>query len=362
MKICKPKLLMIGTDMASKGGISSVIRMYEEGGLLKKMKFLASYTDGSAAQKIRHYLGFLIKYVILLISQPSIRLIHIHTASAGSFYRKSLVIILAKLFGKKTIVHMHGAGFNVFYEKSPILLKPFIRSILASCDVLLALSSQWKEDLHRISGHRDIRVIYNPTILRHPVFQEEIPESPAKQVDGPVRFLFMGRLGKRKGVYDIIESARAIQSHNVEIELYGDGEVEQVKRSVLENKVDDKVLVRGWIDGKQKDHVFRNADVLLLPSYHEGLPISVLEAMAYGMPVVATDVGGIAEAVHDEQNGYLIQPGDCDKLARCIDQLAASPKLRLEMGRSGYKMAEGKFSLPVIIKQVEALYEELVKR
>lgn len=362
---------MIGTDMASKGGVSSVIRLYEEAGLFDTVQFMASFQDGTALRKCLFYVGFLLRYLGVLLTNRRLKLVHVHTASRGSFARKSLVVLLARLFGKKVVIHMHGAGFAVFYDKLSPPLQWFTRRVLRCSDVLIALSSQWQKDLFRICGHTDIRVLYNPTVLKNPVFQDASLERPldremremdlkTSRTEGVVNFLFMGRLGQRKGVYDIIEAARHLQADNVKIHLYGDGEVDEVKKKVLAAGVSDKIAVHGWIDGSRKDATFREANVLLLPSYHEGLPISVLEALAYGLPVLATDVGGIAEAVHNGVNGFLIRPGACDALTRRIEELAASPELRLEMGKSGYRLAADKFDLSVIIRQLEGLYAEIM--
>ena len=346
--------MMVGTNPESRGGVSSVLCMYRVAGLFEKVLFLASYTDGSLLRKLSYYVGFLTQFGWALISQPDIRLVHIHTASRGSFLRKSIVMMLSKAAGKKTVVHIHGAEFKQFYEQAPLLLRKIIRKLLGSCDTIIALSEQWKKDLSRISGNPRIRVIYNPTVMQAPFFANENMPQNTK-----VNFLFMGRLGQRKGVYDIIESARQIRAENVKINLYGDGEIENVKTMIRACGVEDIVHVCGWIDGSEKDQAFRDANVLILPSYNEGFPISVLEAMAYGIPVVATDVGGIAECVEDGVNGYLIKPGDCDKLAGRIDRLAASSGLRARMGKSGHEKASRKFALPVIVNQLEELYDEL---
>jgi glycosyltransferase involved in cell wall biosynthesis len=355
-KINKPRVLMIGTDPDSRGGISSVIRMYKEGGLFQKVLYLASYRDGSAFQKIVYYLFFLCAYLKTLLLTQSIRLVHVHTASYASFTRKSLVIILSKLFGKKVILHVHGAEFSLFYQKCGFFRKRWLTSILGVCNCMVALSSQWKRDLQKISPVSDIRVIYNPTILRDISF-----ESDDVHKKNPVQFLFMGRIGKRKGVYDIVESMRKVHSANVQVRLYGDGDMDQLQKFVQEQGLDRCVKVCGWIDGSTKDATFRSADVLLLPSYNEGLPISVLEAMAYGLPVLATDVGGIPEAVIEGQNGFLISPGQCDVLAERIERLAGSLELRQKMGRNGYEIAATRFALPVIIQQLESLYDEFTE-
>lgn len=352
----KPKILMIGTDPESRGGISSVIRMYEEGGLFQKALYLASYKDGGPVGKLAYYVRFLGQYLKTLLTVPSIRLVHVHTASYASFSRKSLVVMLAKLFGKKVILHVHGAEFAVFYEKCGTLRKKWLEHILRRCDCIIALSNQWKRDLLKISPASDVRVVYNPTILRDVSFERGICHQQE-----PVKFLFMGRIGKRKGVYDIVESMRQVHSDNVQIHLYGDGEVDQLQKLVTEKGLQRSVKVCGWIDGSTKDATFRSADVLLLPSYNEGLPISVLEAMAYGLPVLATDVGGIAEAVAEGENGFLIAPGQCGELAERIERLASSAELRHKMGQAGYEMASARFSLPVIVGQLESLYDEFTQ-
>lgn len=350
----KTSVMMVGTDLASCGGISSVLCMYQAAGMFEKVRFLASYTDGGLLRKLIYYLAFLARFCWTLISEPGIRLVHIHTASRGSFLRKSIVMMLSKAAGKKTVVHIHGAAFMRFHEQSPAPVKKIIRMLLGSCDTIIALSAQWEKDLRRISGNPRARIIYNPTMIREPLFESEsvTPQSE-------VIFLFMGRLGRRKGVYDIVEAARFIRAANVKIHLYGDGDIEGVRNSIAAKGVEDKVQVRGWIGAGEKDRVFRNAHVLILPSYSEGFPISILEAMAYGIPVVATDVGGIAEAIEDGVNGYLIKPGECEELAERIERLAVSSALRGRMGRSGHALASRKFALPVIAKQLEELYDEL---
>lgn len=358
----KPRVLMVGTDPKSKGGVSSVIRMYREGGLFRRAHYLSSYTDGGGLQKMLYFAGFWLAYLRLLVLNPEIQLVHIHSASYSSFARKSIIARVSKLLGKKVIFHIHGAEFALFHQRSKGLKRWWIESTLAKCEAIIALSTQWKKDLGNIVPSADVRVIYNPTIMKDVSFEQGLPHQIAQghcaNKEEAVKFLFMGRIGKRKGVYDIVESMRQTRPSNVQIDIYGDGEVEQLQQLVNEKGLQNTINVRGWIDGSQKDATFRSANVLLLPSYNEGLPISVLEAMAYGLPVLATDVGGIAEAVQDGRNGFLIHPGECDALAERIERLAESAQLREEMGRAGYELAASRFSLPVIIGQLERLYDE----
>lgn len=346
------KIIMIGTDMNSCGGMSSVIKLYKESGLLgDNVIYLSSYKDGSIIFKIGFFAVFLVKYLFLLLTDKNIKLVHIHIATKGSFFRKSIALIIAKAFGKKVLLHEHAAEFSIFYDKVPLLIKRYITKIFDSCDAVIALSSQCRAEISEKTANRNIQVLYNPTVVK------EIYEKKNETVN----VLFMGRLGKRKGTYDIIEAAKHLKADNVEINLYGDGEVNEVQKVVTEAELQGKVKVNGWISGEQKDEVFKSADIYILPSYNEGLPISILEAMAIGLPVITTPVGGIPEAVENGVNGFLIQPGDYAALAQRIDSLAENPDLRKQMGRQSYRIAKEKFDIETVIKQLQDIYSGLIK-
>ena len=171
----------------------------------------------------------------------------------------------------------------------------------------------------------------------------------------------MGRLGKRKGVYDILEAAKRIKSDNIRFYLYGDGDIESFKRLILKYNLENKVFLLGWASGKDKEQVFKCADIYILPSYNEGLPVSVLEAISYGLPVISTPVGGIPEIVQDKVNGFLIEPGDYYSLAEKIEILANDKELRYKMGRESFRIAKEKFDIAIISLQLKNLYKELLK-
>ena len=125
--------------------------------------------------------------------------------------------------------------------------------------------------------------------------------------------LFLGLLGKNKGIYDLLE---CIRDHKVEfqgkLKLYigGNGEIEHVKQLIKEYGIADIVIFEGWVSGDKKIELLNKSDAYILPSYKEGLPISILEAMSYGMPIISTPVGGIPEIVSNGENGYLVEPGN----------------------------------------------------
>lgn len=339
------KILMIGPD--SQGGITSVINLLLNNGLSSRVQLLPSYIGGDLTCMIKYFFVFLIQYISTLFSDKSLQVIHIHSASRGSFLRKTIIFYLAKLFSKKVIFHLHGAEFNIFYDKSNRIVKQIIRDILNKSDLILVLSKRWKSDIAKKCSNPNIKVLYNPT---------KVKKINLRNSD-KVNVLFMGRLGKRKGAYDIVEAAKYIDNKLVKINMYGDGEINELRELVQKNGLNDKLDIPGWIKGDDIEKAYRNSDIYILPSYNEGLPMSVLEAMSYGLPIISTPVGGTPEAVEDGINGYLIQPGDYKALAEKIDFLSNNKLIRDKMSQQSHFMAGERFDVKVIVKQLEDIYD-----
>jgi glycosyltransferase involved in cell wall biosynthesis len=168
-------------------------------------------------------------------------------------------------------------------------------------------------------------------------------------------------LGKRKGTYDLLEAFESLvkRQPNARLVLPGDGEVDEIKALVKEKGLEDVVEVPGWVSGAAQDELWNRTDVYTLPSYNEGLPGSVLEAMSAGLPCVSTPVGGIPEAVLDNQTGYLVDAGDVAGLEKALERLVADEDLRLRMGKEGNNLLETKFNIDRIVGQVVRLQEKL---
>lgn len=347
----KPKILMIGSHSSVTGGMSTVIELYNGYNIFKDYAiFLASYKRGSVIYRIAFFIKFLFVYLYKLMSVHSIKIVHVHSSYKGSFFRKAIILNIAKLFHKKTIFHLHGSEFSIFYNESPDFIKKMITNTLNKTDLIIVLSEQWKSTISNISTNNNVKVLYNPTVIK------EISSDKSKLV----KIAFMGRLCKRKGTYDIIEAAKYINS-NLEINLYGDGNIDEFQKLINDNHLQQKVKIMGWISGKEKEEVLKNSDIYLLPSYNEGLPMSILEAMAHALPIISTPVGGIPEAVEEGVNGFLVGPGDYKEIAKKIDLLAEDKPLREKMGQESYKIAKEKFDIKIIIKQLQDIYDEMIK-
>jgi len=347
------KILMIGPD--AQGGITSVINLYLENGLSDSVIFLPSYIGGAIFSKLVCFFIFWLKYLYILFFNRNIKLIHAHSSAKGSFLRKFFVVIISKLFNKKVVFHLHSPDFHVFYNSTPNLIKKIITYTLNKADVIIALSPQCKRDIAETCSNNNIIILYNPAKFKN------IDCKINHQDSEKINVLFMGIIGKRKGAYDVVEAAQYLTNPNIRITLYGDGEVAELRNEVINSNVSDKVIIEGWISGKDIEVAYKNADIYILPSYNEGLPMSILEAMTYCLPIISTPVGGIPEAVHDGVNGYLINPGDCKALAEKIELLATDKPLREQMGLASYKLVQEKFDINVIIKQLKEIYQDVLK-
>ena len=350
----QPEVIMIGSDPGEQGGIGTVLKTYADGGFLDDKIFLVSHKESPALYRVWLFFQCVMSVFWLLLSKPSIRLVHMHMSERGSFFRKALLALMIHAMGRKAVYHLHGAEFLLFYQNSKPIVQSFIRYTLDSADGLFVLSESWKRDLALMSRNQNICVVYNPVVY------DPNLEIKSLRDEEPVRFLFMGRFGHRKGIYDLIRAVALIKDRNFKIHLHGDGELEEVRNLIAETNTADALQMTGWIKGEAKVRAFREADVLLLPSYNEGLPVAILEALSYGLAVLSTPVGGIAEAVHEGHNGFLVEPGNIEGLAAAITTLATNPQMLAQFKQKSRELCADHFAHTQIFAQMEDLYQQVM--
>jgi glycosyltransferase involved in cell wall biosynthesis len=347
-------VVMIGTAIDTQGGISTVVRVLKEAGLFERCNvcYLPTHCDGGTIAKLTAFFVAWIRFLGLLLT-GNVGVLHAHTASRASFWRKSLFIVPTLLARVPVILHLHGAEFYVFYGKEcSAWSRRFVRWVFEQASQVVVLSQSWREWVQTTFPEARVRVIPNPIL---------IPDIPLIQGRQPCALLFLGRLGQRKGVYDLLQAVSLLVSRypNLKVWLGGDGELDIVRDRAASLGIGGYVQVLGWVKGADKTRLLDEASVYVLPSYNEGLPMSVLEAMAHGLPVVATPVGGIPEALRDGEEGFLVAPGDIEGLADRLDRLLANPDLRARMGEAARQRAISCFGADGIVKQWVALYREL---
>lgn len=351
-KTGKNIIYMVGPSLQTQGGISSVLNAYKAGfsGRLR-LVFIPSYSGSGRFKDIVFFVFALVR-VFLAAAFNGNSIFHIHMASKGSYLRKSMLSKLPLLFGRKVIFHIHGAMFDKFMENAGDRRREKIVRTLTSAGKVLVLSKSWQEYFGRYLPAGKLEVVYNPSSTYD-------GEYTPKNNPVPV-VLFMGRLGQRKGAYDLLQAALWLEPGSFDLRMYGDGELEEVRRYAEANLPGASVEVKGWVKHSEVERLYEAADILTLPSYAEGLPMSVLEAIGKGLPVVATNVGGIPEAVIDGENGFIIRPGDISALVEKLAILLKDKELREKMGRNSLKIARERFSVESIGNKLERIYNEVL--
>ncbi|MGH0632168.1 glycosyltransferase family 4 protein [Bacillus pacificus] len=349
----KKDIIMVGPSPTNRGGISSVIQSLLDLETIYNRTFLvSSYTEGGKVRKILAFLIGIFQFFCLLILNRQIKIIHIHTASRGSFSRKRIFVKIAKFFGKRVILHIHGAEFMLFYEESNERVKSQIQEVLEQVDVIITLSKKWKTDIEGITSNKNVKVIYNA------IDSTKFNLSKLNEQN----ILFMGRVGTRKGIYDFLDIMPNILKDfpNAKLHIAGDGDLSLLDRKIEELNIKNHVCVYGWIDYKQKIKILEKSSIFILPSYNEGLPVSILEAMATGLPVISTDVGGITEQIVNDLNGFIIKPGDKEGLIKYTNYLLKNQNIRREFGKEGRNRVEEVFSLNTIGNKIIKVYDRLI--
>lgn len=347
------RILMLGTS--AKGGVTSVIRCYEEGGLFEEwpITYLPTHMDGGLLRKAGTALAAWMRFAGWLVRERAF-LIHVHCASRASFWRKATYILPAVWARHPVIFHLHGAEFMQFYgEDCGPMRQWLVRYVLRHCTEIVVLSESWRASIATITDNGNISVIANPVAP----FQA----GSAARARMPGSLLFLGRLGERKGIYILLDALARVSERYPEVRLFcgGDGDIQAARLAAARFGVEDRVEFLGWVDGSRRAELLATASVYVLPSFAEGMPMGILEAMSAGLPVVSTPVGGIPEAITDGEEGLLVAPGDAVALSDVIARLLGDPGLRSAMGSRAREKFDKHFNVEIVLPQVGAIYRRL---
>lgn len=352
---------MIGPLPPPFGGQSILISNILESGLANRFRYVVmnvAHDSPGAAKRTVLAMAFASRLLFLLISNPAIRLLHIHSSAGIAFFEKSLFAAIGKLFGKKVILHIHGGRFRRFWDEAGAWKIKLIRGLLNLNDALIVLGQPWQtfyED--EVKCRCKVAVLANAINVKHigPLVREDA-----------VTFLYVGHLKREKGLLDLLEALRSMPEssrQSIRLKLMGGGDTQEneklVKAAYSEANL-PCIEFLGPLSGEEKWRQFGSADVFVLPSHSEDMPITILEAMALGLAVLSTDVGGIPSMVQDGVNGFLVKPHDPAELASKMQLLAGNPDLRITMGQASKKTHEENYSFEKYEIEIESLYRAVL--
>jgi glycosyltransferase involved in cell wall biosynthesis len=345
---------MVGTSLAGRGGVVAAVTAWRDGGVFEReaVRYVATHADGTRMVKLRHALGGLYQTLAAcLLRRPAI--VHAHSASRASFVRKSLLLLVARRAGCQTIFHLHGGAFRQFVEdESGPLKRRWIRHTLEHSARVIALSDGWATYLAGFAPRARVAVLPNAVA---------VPKLPDPQLEQPGRILFLGRLEAAKGIDELLQAVARLAPRFAQLTLAlgGEGDMERVRERARALGIGDRVELLGWMGPEARDAELARAAVFCLPSHAEGLPMSMLEAMAAGRAVVVSSVGGIPETIHDNDNGLLVPPRDVDALSAALERVLGEPALRAHLAQRARATIEAQYSLAVVGERLASLYREL---
>jgi len=337
---------------AARGGMRSVVLNYVDDGFVASqgVKLIHSYADTNFVGRQILLGKALIGFIICLVTRK-VELVHCHAAMRGSFWRKSLFAIIARRFGIPVLLHLHGSEMRSFYEgQSPRVRRAITRQLELASRVIV-LSESWREFVQAIAPQA------RPVVVPNYVRMSAVIE---KHTGKEITVLFLGLLGKRKGIFDLLKAFEQAHRHIPSLRLLvgGNGQVEEAKRIAQELGIASSVEFLGWLDEARRLEMLMKADIFTLPSYNEGLPMSVLEAMAHGIPVITTPVGGIPEVIIDGVHGRLVAPGDITAIETALLEFAGQAELRRRIGEAGRSHVGANYTKGVVLPLLHSIYDE----
>ncbi|HFR3101132.1 TPA: glycosyltransferase family 4 protein [Enterococcus faecalis] len=341
------KVIMIGPGSEEKGGIATVIKNFKRYFNCSNVSitYLTSWKDGNWFNKNIVFVKCC-KNLIQEIKKNKKSIIHVHFAQKGSFYRKSILSLFSKK-DDKLVFHMHASQFDMFYKNSNLLQKKYISWVLDRADIVVALSKEWANFYTEITNSK-VEIIPNAVV---------IPEKNYYS-SSSTNILTFGKVGNRKGSFDILKVAKLLQYNYPKFSfiLYGDGELEKV-RKIIDKEDIKNVTIGGWISDKES--LLKDAAVHFLPSYHEGLPMAVLETMAAGIPNICSKVGGIPQVVNS-MTGVLIEPGNIEQMKDVLIKTLLSCEKREMMSKNARQLIKNSFSIDKYHNDWIRIYHHLV--
>ncbi len=359
----KPRVLMLGPVPPPTGGMATVVDNLRSSRLADECR-LVVLNSGKITPEGRSLLVGIVAQlrlfgrIVRTILKHRAQIVHIHTCSGFTFWRDGLHLFVAHLLGSVGVVHVHGGRFYEFIASLGPVGRALLRQALEMAGAVVVLSQDWLDRLRPYACSARWRIVPNGVVVPPSLNTDRKSPAPA--------FLFMGNLGEPKGVRDLVAAVALArrQGFRGDVAIAGGetaaGQRETVERQIEQSGCSPLVHLVGVVSGKAKEAVLSRSNCFVLPSYAEGLPMAMLEAMAYGMPVIVTRVGAIPEAITDGVEGFLIGPGDVEALADRMVHLGRDVALRRRMGQAARWRVEAEYSIDVMVGRLVSVYREVL--
>jgi len=358
-------VVVVGPPLDTMGGMTSVVRQtlglaYDDRYAVHHLPTThSSQPNERSWQKLRRHRAQ-VDRLHRTVKELDARIVHIHTCSGFSYYRSLVDVLAAWRLGRHTVLHVHGARFDEFFRESSAPARWSIGWGLSRADRVIALSSSWRDKLLAMAPAANVTVIENAVATGS---ERAVQKAGLSE---PCHFIVLARMDHWKGIDDALEASRELAERGVNFRLTlagpegtaGDaaGLVERIQSLGITHQV----RYVGPVEGDAKTNLLESADVYLLPSHNEGMPISLLEALSHGLPIVGTSVGAVPEVVEDGVVGFLVPPKSPAQLAEAMATLATNGDRRAHFANAARCLARARFSLMRFERELIGLYDGLL--
>lgn len=342
------------------GGISNVTSsLIIENKQINYIHFVVGKKDNQKRNIIwfLNQFNIIFSFVSLLLRKKEVQICHFNLALASfSILINIVIIIIAKFFKKKVIVHLHGGALN-FKEDLPFIQKYIIRKIINLSDKVIVLGAK---EYAFITGFYKVDCINKVIILPNAV---NVPDSLSdirknkKTVSERLNIIYIGRIDYNKGLNEILDALLVVKD-KIDFHFYFAGSGDDYKSFIekCETKLINRYTYLGVLDNDEKPICFQQMHVFLMPSYFEGLPLSLLETMAYGIVPVVTPVGSIPEVVTNNENGLIVPVKEFMPIVDVLIKLYDNIEMLNQMGNLAYQTIRSSFSLKNYLLNLNKIY------
>lgn len=357
------KIVLFSPSLSALGGVSTHARMLLESDLARDFELLHFQvgSEGRAQNASQKLARFLLSplHLARLLLQSGAQIVHMNSSlNLKAYWRDLVYLAVARTLGRSVVNQIHGGAMPQDFFGGNALLRGVLRRFLVSSDVVTILSSAELAAYRQFDSRINVRLVPNaidPAGLAD--------QARAYNTERPLRLVYVGRLVRDKGLFELIEALAELRRAGREftLRIAGDGAqraqlVSLVRRSGLESQV----RFLGAVFGSQKRRLWLSSDLFVFPTYAEGLPYALLEAMAAGCVPIATPVAAIPDVMRDAEHGLLVPVRDARALARAIAALDEDRERMVRMAEAGRRRVIEHYTVKRLAEDFRNLYLSLV--
>lgn len=347
----RPRALQVGPDV--RGGMREVMRGLATSPLGERYRLepVATHRGTGMTERLAVFCSALWQLTWWSLRGRG-RIVHLHATVRGSMLRKAICVLLARALRRRVVLHMHSGPGDVARERARLgpLSAALFRFAFRAADVVLAVSAASAAALEEAYGVNGVIVVPNAA--------PAAPDLPPGQGEEPPKALYLGGFANPvKGGEELLAALRRPEAEALRFVLCGPGELPEWGRELLANR--PGVEWRGWIEAEEKERLLGEAAIFVLPSTSEGLPMALLEAMAWGRAIVATAVGGVPDVLTDGEDALIVPPSDPPALASALARLAGDADLRQRLGPAARHRAR-RLNAEEVTDRLDRIYRDLL--